>query len=91
MEVTVRDGQTLADLAVQEFGSLEAVMELARINGMSLTDTPSAGAVLRLPDAVYDLPTQLYCRANGVSPATLRDASGLRLRIFTEAFTQEFT
>lgn len=90
MEVRVKDGQTLADVAVQEYGSLEAGMLLARENGMSLTDVPDAGRVLQLPDAVFDRTVQEYCRVRGVSPATLRDASGTRLRVFTEEFTDEF-
>ena len=30
MKVKVKDGQTLADIAIQEYGSLEAAMELGR-------------------------------------------------------------
>ena len=30
MKVKVNDGQTLADISIQEYGSLEAAMELAR-------------------------------------------------------------
>lgn len=90
MKVKVKDGQTLADISIQEYGSMEAAMELARANGMSITDIPAPGSELQLQDAVYDKTMADYCRANGVSPATQRDTSGLKLRIFTEEYTKEF-
>lgn len=90
MEVIAKDGQTLADIAIQEFGSLEAVMELARVNGMSVTEIPSAGRTLKLPDGSWNKTMQGWCKAHGVSPATERDESGARLGIFTEEFTEEF-
>ena len=37
MEVTVKDGQTLADIAVQEHGTWEAALDMAMENGVSLT------------------------------------------------------
>ena len=90
MKVTVRAGQTLADIAIQEYGSLEAAMELARANGLPLTDIPAPGSELQLPDVVCDKAMADFCKANGVSPATQRDTSGIKLRIFTEEFTKEF-
>ena len=50
MEVTVKDGQTLADIAVQEHGTWEAALDMAMENGVSLTDTLEAGRTLRLPE-----------------------------------------
>lgn len=90
MKVKVKDGQTLADISIQEYGSLEAAMELARANDLSLTDIPAPGSELRLQDAVYDKTMEDYCKVNGVSPATQRDTSGVKLRIFTEEYTKEF-
>ena len=52
MEVTVKDGQTLADIAVQEHGTWEAALDMAMENGVSLTDTLEAGRTLRLPEGV---------------------------------------
>lgn len=90
MKVKVRDGQTLADISIQEYGSLEAAMDLAKANGISLTDIPVPGSELQLHDAVYDKTMADYCKVNGVSPATQRDTSGLKLRVFTEEYTKEF-
>lgn len=90
MKVTVKDGQTLADIAIQEYGSLQAVVGLAQANGMAITDIPDAGREIILPDKTYNRAMQTYCKANEVEPATERDTSGLRLGIFTEEFTKEF-
>lgn len=90
MKQTVKDGQTLADVAVQEFGSWEAMIAIARENGMSMTEVPSAGTVLAMPDATWNRTMQNYCKDNDVSPATARDQSNVRLRIFDEEFTEEF-
>lgn len=90
MKVTAKDGQTLADIAIQEYGSLSAVVELAKVNGMAISDVPSAGTELSLPEKIYNKAMQNYCKANGVEPATERDTSGICLRIFTEEFTKEF-
>lgn len=90
MKVTVKSGQTLADIAIQEFGSLMAVVELAKKNGMDITDVPEAGSEISLPEKTYNRAMQTYCKANEVEPATELDTSGLRLGIFTEEFTKEF-
>lgn len=82
MDTNVKDGQTLADIAIQEFGSLDALADIAMINGMAMTEVPDAGTVLQLPDKVYDRVMQDYCKVNNVSPATARDLSGVRLSIF---------
>lgn len=91
MDVTVKDGQTLADIAVQEHGTWEAALDIAIENGVSLTDQPEAGAKLRLPEgAKANRVMASYCKAHEVSPATARDESGTRLRIFGEEFTKEY-
>lgn len=90
MDTIVKDGQTLADIAIQEYGSLDALADIAMINGMAMTEVPDAGTVLQLADKVYDRVMQDYCKVNNVSPATARDLSGVRLSIFSEQFTMQF-
>lgn len=90
MEVIAKDGQTMADIAIQEYGSLEAVMEIARLNGMSVSETPGVGRTLKLPEGSWNKAMAGWCKAHGVSPATERDESGVKLRIFTEEFSEEF-
>lgn len=90
MEVVVRDGQTLADVAIQEYGALEAVVQLAFDNGMSVSDVPQTGAALRLHEKTYSRVMRDYCRARGVQPSTLRGNSTTRERIFNEVFNDTF-
>lgn len=90
MKQVVKDGQTLADVAVQEFGSWEAMIAIAHKNGISITEVPPAGTELTMPDEVWNRMMQNYCRDNDVSPATARDRSGFRLRIFGEEFMETF-
>jgi hypothetical protein len=52
--VTVKDYQTLPDIAVQEMGSVDAAFELARLNDISVTDNLVSGQVILLPDAPAD-------------------------------------
>jgi hypothetical protein len=52
-KVTVSYGQTWLDIAMQELGDVERVMELVLLNGRSLSDNLQAGEVLKVPD--YDI------------------------------------
>lgn len=49
---TVQPGQTLFDIAVQHAGSVEAVFELAALNGLAVTAALTPGDVLTLPEVV---------------------------------------
>lgn len=87
----MKDGQTLADVAVQECGTWEAALDIALKNGLSLTDSVAAGTKLGLPeDVTENRVMKSYCKARDVSPATERDESGVKLRIFSEEFTKAF-
>ena len=90
MKKIIKDGQTLADMAIQEFGSWEAMIAIARENGESMTEVPAPGTELAMPDATWNRTMQNYCRDNDVSPATARDQGNIRLRIFDEEFNEPF-
>jgi len=90
MKQIVKDGQTLADVAVQEFGSVEAMIAIAYKNNISMTEVPAAGTELVMPDSTWNKSMQNYCKNNDVSPATARDQSGIHLRIFDERFNETF-
>ena len=90
-QVTVKDGQTLFDVAVQEFGSWEAAIDIAWANSVSLTDMLAAGALLMLPEGLsVNRTMQLWCSQHGVSPATARAVSGVTVGVFSKEFTDEF-
>lgn len=86
----INEGRTLADMAIENFGSWEAITEIAKRNNVSMTDIPQAGTVLVMPEAVFDRMMEDYCRKNGVSPATARDTVELHMGIFSTEFTKEF-
>lgn len=91
MKTVVQAGQTLLDIAIQEYGTIEAAFMLAKANNLSITDTLQAGQSVDIPEKVYDSELADYCQRNSVCPATSETASNaIRLRIFTEQFTEQF-
>lgn len=91
MKIIVKNNQTLADIAIQEYGTLEGVFLLAQANDISPTDTLATGKKLTRPDVVLNKEMESYCKKNNVSPATAQTVdSPIRLRIFTEQFTEQF-
>ena len=69
-KATVRVNQTLVDIAVQYCGSVEAVFELAQMNGLSVTDELTAGQELILPEQ-YNIPVAHTFEKNKYFPAVL--------------------
>ena len=72
MKATVKERQTLLDIALQTGGHIETVFALAEANGMSITDRLEDGRVLTVPEPVESGDTrtvELY-KARMVEPAT---------------------
>lgn len=67
--VMVKERQTLLDIALQTSGSVEAVMELAKQNGLSITDELSDGQVLEAVE-VKDVAVVSRYEINCIFPAT---------------------
>ncbi len=67
--VTVKERQTLLDIALQTSGSVEAVVDLALANGLSITDELSDGQVLVTAGATDAAVVERY-ETNGIYPAT---------------------
>lgn len=64
-------GQSLLDLAVQEYGTAQAVMQLALGNDLAVTDAVGAGNELVLPDSeVKNIDVAGYFSKNSILPAT---------------------
>ena len=63
MKTVVQAGQTLLDIAVQEYGTIEAAFMLARTNDMGITDTLQAGQEIETPEKVYN--SELLITASG--------------------------
>ena len=91
MTVIVQQRQTVSDIAIQVYGSVEAAIEIAEANNISVTDDLQPGMSIECPDKVYDRYLQSYMSARRVNPATAADPEGeVRMKIFTEQFTKEF-
>lgn len=69
MEVTVKDRQSLLDMALQTAGSMEAAFGIAEAGGLALTDTLQDGQTLETVKAVDAAVVRRYA-AQGVEPAT---------------------
>lgn len=68
--VTVLNNQSLNDLAIQEYGSIDGVMQLAVANGLSITDALKPGQVLEVPDFDGSADTVRYYKANALKPSS---------------------
>lgn len=91
MKVSVRNNQTMADIAIQEYGTIEGMFLLAKENDISPTDLLTTGQNMKRPNVVLNKEMENYCKKNGVSPATAQTPdSPVKLRIFTEQFTEQF-
>lgn len=91
MTIIVNSRQTLSDIAIQVYGTMSAVVALAEVNRLSITDDLPVGIKLECPDQVYDKYLQAYVRKRAISPATAADLDGeIRMKTFTEQFTKEF-
>ena len=91
MDVTTLPGQTLWDVAVSMKGSWEAGIDMARSAGVSMTGTQKAGAVYSVPQKTYDRTMERYALTHRLEPATAGEISPLSIRIFTSAFSAEFS
>ena len=85
----VKAGQTWADIAVEHYGSAAAAVWVAMANDAAVSDAPSVGRTIRVPDGRFDTQMQSWVKQNGVSPSTQMDPYA-KERIFTEEFTEEF-
>ena len=91
MDVTMLPGQTLWDVAVATKGSWEAGIDMARSASVSMTGPQKAGAVYPVPIQTYDRTMERYVLTHRLEPATAGEMSPLSIRIFTSAFSAEFS
>jgi hypothetical protein len=69
MEVTVLNGQSVFDLAVQAAGSVEAAFDMAGLLDLGITDELPVGARMEASTTVNRQIAEYY-RVNGIQPAT---------------------
>lgn len=76
--VKILDGQTIADIAVQELGDAERSTELANLNNMAVTDDLVSGSLLLVPDPESDKTNIVQLFSDPANaPASADSAGGL--------------
>lgn len=91
MKVIVEQRQSLADIAIQVYGDIRGVIDIAQANNLSVTADLEAGTELKCPDVTYDPYLQTYARKNNIKSATgLSELDEVQPRIFTDQFTKEY-
>lgn len=75
MQVTVKQGQTLFDIAIQTAGDAAAAFHAALLNGLSLTDDLTAGVALIAPQ-IANRRMQAHYADNAILPASAQNAGG---------------
>lgn len=89
MQITVKDRQSVADIAVQCLGGVEGIFALAERNGISITERLEDGQTLdwELTDTV-DAQVQKTYAAQGIEPAT--DISAQDMQALLKATARYF-
>lgn len=92
MKVVVAQGQSLLDIAMQVYGSADAVYTLAKDNAKSVTDILSVGEELSYSsDNMVDARVARYFATNEISPSTaFAGALPSDNRLFDSSFDETF-
>ena len=69
MKTIAKERETIADIALKECGSVEAMFDIARLNGIALSDEPQTGQNITLP-TIYERQVVRYYNENSISPAS---------------------
>lgn len=69
-QATITERQSLLDIALQHFGSMEAAFEIALLNELSLTDDLAAGTQVVLPENDGNKEVENYYAVNDLRPAS---------------------
>lgn len=69
-KMIVQKGQTLADITLQAHGTLDAIIGLALINGISITEPLASGTTLEENTFNGRPEITAYYRSNAIFPAT---------------------
>lgn len=74
--ITVKDSQSLFDIALQYCGTVESAFAIAQANDISITDVLMPGSFLNIPDdIVQDTDVLKYYSQNSVIPANAKMTS----------------
>ncbi|MFN8238642.1 MAG: hypothetical protein U0T77_10780 [Chitinophagales bacterium] len=69
--IKLKEGQSLLDIAIQQFGSTESVVDIALHNNVSITEPLTAGTVIKIPHSVFkNIEISDYYKKKSLEPAT---------------------
>ncbi|MDC9722358.1 MAG: hypothetical protein PSN34_06245 [Urechidicola sp.] len=79
MIVIAQNNKSLFDIAIQYFGTAQAVFEVANQNLLSVTDQLTPGQEIELPEASEFQQKEIanYYAKNGIVPATADEPEGI--------------
>lgn len=77
LKQVIKDRQTITDISVQTSGSPESALEIAWMNGYSLTEDVDTGNVVSVPEAINKRKAAMYAREN-MQPAMRAPKDGSR-------------
>lgn len=86
--ITVQQGQTLADVAVQEYGTVEVMADIAILNNLPAHHMAEPGTLLRLPDINPAPGMAQRVKAQGIQPASRTNRD--EFRVFSSVFDTTF-
>lgn len=69
-DIYVIERQTLADLAIQIFGNVEFMFDIAELNNLSVSDYLTPGMKLKLPAIISENDNNLFYKSNRLYPAS---------------------
>jgi hypothetical protein len=70
MKIVALNNQTLLDIAIQEYGTIESVFELAMANDLSIHTSTVVGAVYQIPQAKKNTEVSNYYKNQQIKPST---------------------
>lgn len=71
MKIVVLNNQTLLDIAIRYYGTVEAVLAIAILNGISITEELVPGQTLQLPNTDFGFKEVVaFFEVNKIQPAT---------------------
>lgn len=82
--------QTLLDIAIQCCGALDALFDVAKLNGMSPTGDIEAGTVLMVPNVLDKKVASTFGNMRHKPATALTDEEGGDLRVFDQTFSTVF-
>ncbi len=69
-KVILLNNQNLLDIAIQEYGTVAAVFDLALSNSLSITDATEVGKQISLINTTKDVEIFNFYKKNQIKPAT---------------------